>query len=34
MEFLLACSLFVNFIYGCQELRKYYLEYKNKKDNK
>lgn len=32
MEFILACSLFVNFIYGIQELKKYYLEYKKKKD--
>lgn len=33
MEFILACSLFVNFIYGFQQLKKYYLEYQEKKNN-
>jgi len=30
MEFILACSLFVNVCFAIPELNKYYLEYKNK----
>ena len=33
MEFILACSLLVNFIFAYPEVKKYYLEYKNKKNN-
>tara|TARA_R100000805_G_C3617411_1_gene119612 strand:- start:215 stop:334 length:120 start_codon:yes stop_codon:yes gene_type:complete len=32
MEFILACSLFVNLCFAIPELKKYYLEYKKKKD--
>jgi len=30
MEFILACSLFVNVCFSIPELKKYYLEYKEK----
>lgn len=33
MDFILICSLFVNVCFAIPELKKYYLEYKKKKDN-
>ena len=33
MDFILACSLFVNVCFAISELKKFYLEYKKKKDN-
>lgn len=32
MEFILMCSLFVNVCFAIPELKKFYLEYKKKKD--
>ena len=32
MEFILMCSLFVNVCFAIPELKKYYLEYKKKKN--
>ena len=32
MGFILMCSLFVNVCFAIPELKKYYLEYKKKKD--
>ena len=31
MEFILICSLVANFLFAAPKLKKYYLNYKNKK---
>ena len=30
MEFVLICSLIINFLFAAPEVKKYYLKYKNK----
>ena len=32
MDFILFCSLTINLFYALPEVKKFYLEYKNKKD--